>query len=71
MVLMNRAEPSDFSYVRSDNSGTSILAEPDDRVVVEKPCPMSPMTSLSPTVTWRGYARLHRSTVGAGEEQLW
>lgn len=42
---MNLAEPSDLSYVRADSSGTSIPAEPDDRVAVEKPCPISPMSA--------------------------
>ena len=37
---MNRAVPSDFSYVRSDNSGTSIPAEPAERVASENVCPI-------------------------------
>lgn len=37
---MKRAFPIDFSYKRSDSSGTSIPAGPPDKVVREKPCPM-------------------------------
>lgn len=37
---MNRAVPSDFSYMRSDNSGTPIPAEPADNVASENVCPI-------------------------------
>ena len=37
---MNLAVPNDFSYVRSDNSGTSIPAEPAESVASEKVCPI-------------------------------
>lgn len=37
---MNRAVPMDFSYTRSESSGTSIPADPAERVVSEKPCPI-------------------------------
>lgn len=37
---MNLAVPNDLSYVRSESSGTSIPADPADRVVIEKFCPI-------------------------------
>ena len=37
---MNRAVPSDFSYERSDSSGTSIPADPAERVANENVCPI-------------------------------
>lgn len=40
MLFINLAVPRDFSYVRSESSGTSMPAEPADRVVTEKPWPM-------------------------------
>lgn len=43
---MKRAAPSDFSYCRSASSGTSMLAEPAESVVREKPWPMSADGSL-------------------------
>ena len=44
---MNRAVPSDFSYERSDSSGTSIPAEPAERVASENVCPISKFVTLS------------------------
>ena len=41
---MNRAVPSDFSYERSDSSGTSIPAEPAERVARENVCPIFDVT---------------------------
>lgn len=35
ILFMNLPPPIDFSYTRSDNSGTSIPADPADRVVRE------------------------------------
>jgi len=53
MLFMNLAVPRDFSYVRSESSGTSIPAEPADRVVTEKPCPiMMVVMLLLPSPRW-------------------
>lgn len=49
---MNRAVPSDFSYVRPESSGTSMPAEPAGKVAREKVCPMSTVVSLSPGLRW-------------------
>jgi hypothetical protein len=43
--FINRAAPRDFSYCKSASSGTSILAEPAESVVREKPCPMLELLS--------------------------
>jgi hypothetical protein len=35
MLFMNLPPPMDFSYTKSDSSGTSMPADPADRVVRE------------------------------------
>lgn len=48
MLFIKRAVPSDFSYVRSDSSGTSIPAEPAGKVANENVCPILQAPNLSP-----------------------
>ena len=56
---MNRAVPSDFSYERSDSSGTSIPAEPAERVASENVCPISKLVALSPMERRNRWFPLH------------
>jgi len=60
---MNLAVPIDFSYTRSDNSGTSIPAEPADSVVREKPCPMVEVDWWSLEISQGGWEHSYNATV--------
>lgn len=43
----------DFSYTRSESSGTSMPAEPAESVVREKPCPMLIVDRVSSVASHR------------------
>ena len=63
MLFMNRPPPIDFSYTRSDSSGTSIPAEPAERVVREYPCPMVSMAlHLTGVERWMVVVIIHIRT---------
>ena len=68
MLFMNRAVPMDFSYVRSDSSGTSMPPGPADKACSEKFCPMTAICSSDARAVRADVAEKRRAG-SAGENE--